>query len=309
MRKGFGSKVVLDGLDLAVAKGESLVILGKSGTGKSVLLKHMIGLLEPDAGTVEVEGEDFWAASRSRRDEMRRRFGMSFQEGALFDSMSVGENVAFPLKRHTRMSPPEVRERVAECLALVRLHGIEAKRPSELSGGMRRRVGFARAIALGPEVLLFDEPTTGLDPITTDVLARVMVRLRDRLNPTMGTITHDLKVAFPVAERVARLDGGRILVDRPLDGDQEVANPLDLVEHEEGSSRHDALGIGLGLHFTAEHELTYYRQRLGDLGARLPVATDASRRLFSLPLFPGLSDAEQDQVISVLAAVAAAHRR
>jgi len=215
VRKGFGSKVVLDGLDLAVAKGESLVILGKSGTGKSVLLKHMIGLLEPDAGTVEVEGEDFWAASRSRRDEMRRRFGMSFQEGALFDSMSVGENVAFPLKRHTRMSPPEVRERVAECLALVRLHGIEAKRPSELSGGMRRRVGFARAIALGPEVLLFDEPTTGLDPITTDVLARVMVRLRDRLNPTMVTITHDLKVAFQVAERVALLDGGRILVDLP----------------------------------------------------------------------------------------------
>jgi len=175
----------------------------------------MIGLLEPDAGTVEVEGEDFWAASRSRRDEMRRRFGMSFQEGALFDSMSVGENVAFPLRRHTRMSPAQVKERVAECLALVRLHGIEGKRPSELSGGMRRRVGFARAIALGPEVLLFDEPTTGLDPITTDVLARVMVRLRDRLNPTMVTITHDLKVAFQVAERVALLDGGRILVDLP----------------------------------------------------------------------------------------------
>jgi phospholipid/cholesterol/gamma-HCH transport system ATP-binding protein len=175
----------------------------------------MIGLLEPDAGTVEVEGEDFWRATRSRRDEIRRRFGMSFQEGALFDSMSVGENIAFPLKRHTHMSPAEVRDRVAECLALVRLHGIEEKRPSELSGGMRRRVGFARAIALGPEVLLFDEPTTGLDPVTTDVLARVMVGLRDRLNPTMVTITHDLKVAFDVGERVALLDGGKILVDLP----------------------------------------------------------------------------------------------
>lgn len=228
MRKGFGPKVVLDGLDLTVPKGESLVVLGKSGIGKSVLLKHVIGLLEPDSGTVEIGGEDFWAASRSRRDEIRRRFGMSFQEGALFDSMSVGENVAFPLRRHTRMTPAEVRDRVAECLALVRLEGIEAKRPSELSGGMRRRVGFARAIALRPDVLLFDEPTTGLDPITTDVLVRVMVRLRDRLNPTMVTITHDLKVAFAVAERVALLDGGRILVDLPprefeTSGDPRVA--------------------------------------------------------------------------------------
>jgi phospholipid/cholesterol/gamma-HCH transport system ATP-binding protein len=180
-----------------------------------VLLKHMIGLLKPDAGTVEVEGEDLWGASRSRRDEIRRRFGMSFQEGALFDSMTVGENIAFSLKRHTRMSPDEVRARVAECLALVRLRGIEGKRPSELSGGMRRRVGFARAIALKPEVLLFDEPTTGLDPITTDVLARVMIDLRDQMNPTMVTITHDLKVAFHLAERVALLDGGKILVDLP----------------------------------------------------------------------------------------------
>jgi phospholipid/cholesterol/gamma-HCH transport system ATP-binding protein len=175
----------------------------------------MIGLLTPDAGTVEVEGEDLWSASRSRRDEIRRRFGMSFQEGALFDSMSVGENIAFPLKRHTKMTPGEVSARVAECLSLVKLHGIEGKRPSELSGGMRRRVGFARAIALKPEVLLFDEPTTGLDPITTDVLARVMIDLRDRMNPTMVTITHDLKVAFEVAERVALLDRGKILVDLP----------------------------------------------------------------------------------------------
>ena len=215
MRKGFGPKLVLDDVDLEVARGESLVVLGKSGVGKSVLLKHMIGLLEPDAGRVEVEGEDLWTASRSRRDELRKRFGMSFQEGALFDSMSVGENVAFPLRRHTRMSPAEVRDRVAECLSLVRLPGIEAKRPSELSGGMRRRVGFARAIALAPAVLLFDEPTTGLDPITTDVLVRVMASLRDRMNPTMVTITHDLHVAFGVAERIALLDQGKVRVDLP----------------------------------------------------------------------------------------------
>ena len=215
LRKSFGPKLVLDGLDLSIARGDSVVVLGKSGAGKSVLLKHLVGLLEPDTGTVAVQGEDLWTAPRSRRDEIRRRFGMSFQEGALFDSMTVGENVAFPLRRHTRMTPAEVRGRVAECLALVRLHGIEERRPAELSGGMRRRVGFARAIALKPEILLLDEPTTGLDPITTDVLTRVIVRMRDTLMPTMVTITHDLKVAFPVAERGARLDGGRIVADLP----------------------------------------------------------------------------------------------
>jgi phospholipid/cholesterol/gamma-HCH transport system ATP-binding protein len=207
-----------------VARGESLVILGKSGVGKSVLLKHMIGLMTPDVGRVEVEGEDLWAVSRSRRDEIRKRFGMSFQEGALFDSMSVGENISFPLRRHTRMGDEEVRARVAECLALVRLPGVEAKRPSELSGGMRRRVGFARAIALAPAVLLFDEPTTGLDPITTDVLVRVMADLRDRMNPTMVTITHDLHVAFGVAERIALLDRGKVHVDLPPEAFRESAD-------------------------------------------------------------------------------------
>ena len=208
-----------------MARGESLVVLGKSGVGKSVLLKHMIGLMTPDAGRVEVEGEDLWAVSRSRRDELRRRFGMSFQEGALFDSMSVGENISFPLRRHTRMGNEELRARVAECLALVKLPGIEGKRPSELSGGMRRRVGFARAIALAPAVLLFDEPTTGLDPITTDVLVRVMADLRDRMNPTMVTITHDLHVAFGVAERIALLDQGKVRVDLPPEAFRESDDP------------------------------------------------------------------------------------
>jgi phospholipid/cholesterol/gamma-HCH transport system ATP-binding protein len=213
--KGFDGKVVLDRLDLAVATGESLVIVGKSGTGKSVLLKHVIGLLVPDAGTVEIEGEEFWKAGRVRRDAIRRKFGMSFQEGALFDSMSVGENIAFPLVRHARLTPGKIRARVAECLELVQLPGLEAKRPSELSGGMRRRVGFARAIALSPSILLFDEPTTGLDPITTDVISGVISALRERLNPTAITITHDLKVAFGIADRVALLHGGRIYAALP----------------------------------------------------------------------------------------------
>lgn len=223
--KSFDGKVVLDRLDLTVASGESLVIVGKSGTGKSVLLKHVIGLLVPDAGTVEIEGEDFWTAGRVRRDEIRRKFGMSFQEGALFDSMSVGENIAFPLVRHTPLTPEKIRARVAECLELVQLPGLEGKRPSELSGGMRRRVGFARAIALSPSILLFDEPTTGLDPITTDVISGVISALRKRMNPTAITITHDLKVAFGIADRVALLRRGRIHAALPPKAFETSAEP------------------------------------------------------------------------------------
>ncbi len=224
--KSFDGKKVLDGLDLSIPKGQSVVVLGKSGTGKSVLLKHVIGLLEPDAGKVEIEGEDLWAMTPRGRDETRRKFGMSFQEGALFDSMSVGENVAFPLVRHTKKSPEEIRARVAECLELVRLPGIEEKRTSELSGGMRRRVGFARAIALDPQILLFDEPTTGLDPVTTDVIVRVIEDLRKRFHPTAITITHDLKAAFEIADRVALLDSGKIRVDLPPREFEQSKDPL-----------------------------------------------------------------------------------
>ncbi len=211
--KSFGEKKVLVGLDLEVRKGESLALVGQSGIGKSVLLKHVIGLLKPDAGKIEIDGKDLWGISARERDVLRRKFGMSFQEGALFDSMSVGENIAFPLTRHTKKSKKEIAERVAECLELVRLPGIEDKRPSELSGGMRRRVGFARAIALQPEILLFDEPTTGLDPITTDVVVKVIEEMRSRLKPSAITITHDLRVAFSIADRVGLLSGGRIYVD------------------------------------------------------------------------------------------------
>jgi phospholipid/cholesterol/gamma-HCH transport system ATP-binding protein len=213
--KVFGERRVLDELDLGVPKSQSLVVLGKSGTGKSVLLKHIIGLLRPDSGTVYICGQNLWKISGPKRDVIRRKFGMSFQEGALFDSMSVFENVAFGLRRHTKMTASEVAARVAECLEMVRLPGIEEKRPSELSGGMRRRVGFARAIALKPEILLFDEPTTGLDAITSDVLAKVIVEMKERLKPTMVTITHDLKVAFDIADRVALLSNGKIHHDMP----------------------------------------------------------------------------------------------
>jgi phospholipid/cholesterol/gamma-HCH transport system ATP-binding protein len=214
LHKSFGGKVVLDGISFSVAPGESLVVVGPSGTGKSVLLKHLIGLLKPDSGKVFVAGEDLWALSHVARNGVRKKFGMSFQEGALFDSMSVFDNVAFPLRRSGR-PPGEVRERVRECLEIVHLPNVEDKRTSELSGGMRRRVGFARSIAHEPEILLFDEPNTGLDPIMTDIIDEVILEMREKMKPTIVTITHHMESARKIGDRVALLFGGKILYDAP----------------------------------------------------------------------------------------------
>jgi phospholipid/cholesterol/gamma-HCH transport system ATP-binding protein len=213
--KSFGPKLVLDHLDLDVADGESLVIVGGSGTGKSVTLKHVIGLIKPDAGSVVVDGVAIEQLDNRAITEFRRRFGMAFQEGALFDSMNVFDNVAFPLRRLSRKSSGEIRQRVDECLELVRLEGLGARDIAELSGGMRRRVGFARAIAHEPEILLFDEPTTGLDPVTTAQIAEVIREIRERSKTTMVTITHDMQVAFRVAHRIAMLFQGKIIAEAP----------------------------------------------------------------------------------------------
>ena len=209
--KSFDGRQVLCDMSIDVDQGESLVIVGGSGTGKSVTLKHIIGLLKPDRGHVYVDGQDMTAMPEVELNRFRRRFGMAFQEGALFDSMSVFENIAFPLRRHTKMSEKEIRARVEECLEDVHLHGVEKKRPSELSGGMRRRVGFARAISLKPEILLFDEPTTGLDPVISDVIAELIEEMDVKLGVTTITITHDMKVAFKIADRVAMLYKGKII--------------------------------------------------------------------------------------------------
>jgi len=214
LHKRFAGRPVLDGVDLSIAPGESLVIVGPSGTGKSVLLKHLIGLIRPDSGHVFVDGQDLWARDGVQRVAVRKKFGMAFQEGALFDSMSVYDNVAFPLRRSSR-SPSQVRARVEECLELVQLPDVASKRPSELSGGMRRRVGFARAIAHKPEILLFDEPNTGLDPIMTDVIAGVILGIRRQMQPTIVTITHHMPSARKIGDRLALLFGGHILFQAP----------------------------------------------------------------------------------------------
>lgn len=209
--KSFGEKKVLKGLNLNVEKGLSVVIVGGSGVGKSVFLKTLIGLLKPDAGKVLVDSVDIFSLSERELNEFRKKFGMCFQEGALFDSMTVFENIAFPLMRHRVMPVEKIKERVYECLEIVKLKGVENKFPSQLSGGMRRRVGFARAIALKPEILLFDEPTTGLDPVMTALIAETIKDLMKGDEVTAITITHDLQAASIIADKIAMLFDGKIV--------------------------------------------------------------------------------------------------
>jgi phospholipid/cholesterol/gamma-HCH transport system ATP-binding protein len=216
LSKSFGKLTVLSDVNLQVQEGESLVILGGSGTGKTVLLRNIMGLLKPDSGHVAIEGKIIQDLDRKELFEARKSIGMCFQMAALFDSMSVEENVGFALKRHGGMTPGEVEARVDECLNLVGLKGTQKLRPSELSGGMKRRVGFARAIALKPRILLFDEPTTGLDPVMTDVIGRIILGLKEELGVTSITITHDLKSAFKIADRIALLFRGEcIAIQKP----------------------------------------------------------------------------------------------
>ena len=224
--KTLGGRPVLRDMSIDVARGESLVIVGGSGQGKSVTLKHIIGLMQPDSGHVFVLGQDLCCMKPVDLNRFRRRFGMAFQEGALFDSMSVFENIAFPLRRNTKMTETEIRARVEECLEQVHLHGVETKRPSELSGGMRRRVGFARAISMKPDILLFDEPTTGLDPVISDVIAELIREMDRTMAVTTVTITHDMKVAFKIADRIAMLYEGHIIEEGTASEFQNSTDPI-----------------------------------------------------------------------------------
>ena len=208
--KRLGRTQVLRGVTLHVAAGESVVIIGRSGTGKSVLLKHVVGLMDPDAGTVRVEGIDVPSLRGKELLELRKRMGMLFQGGALFDSLSVGDNVGLPLREHTNVGEAQVGLVVKEKLHLVGLEGVEDMRPSNLSGGMKKRAALARALALTPEIMLYDEPTTGLDPITSDLINRLIRRLQERLKITSIAVTHDMRSAYHIGDRIAMLHEGRI---------------------------------------------------------------------------------------------------
>ncbi|MFQ5430955.1 MAG: ABC transporter ATP-binding protein [Nitrospinota bacterium] len=209
--KSFGTKNVLQGANLEIKKGESMVIIGGSGTGKSVLIKHMIGLLKPDAGRVVVDGQVVHELKEAELTELRKKFGMLFQGGALFDSLTVAENVGFALREHTDMTDAEIEKRVTERLELVGMTGINDLMPAELSGGMKKRVSLARAIAWNPEIILFDEPTTGLDPVMADVINDLIIKTTHALDVTAVTITHDMVSANRIADRIAMLYEGKIV--------------------------------------------------------------------------------------------------
>ena len=206
--KAYGSKQVLRGANLKVFRGEVMVILGGSGSGKSVTLRHMLGLEAPDAGRVIVEEEDITDVPEEDLYRVRKKFGMLFQSGALFDSMTVFENVAFPLREHTQMTEAEIGRAVREKLELVNLPGTEHLMPVDLSGGMRKRVGLARSIVLDPKMILYDEPTTGLDPITAQKINELIIDLQSKLNVTSVVVTHDIQSAFSVGDRIAFLNRG-----------------------------------------------------------------------------------------------------
>ena len=211
IHKSFGKQKVLDGLSLTIEAGKTTVIIGRSGGGKSVLLKHIIGLLKPDRGHVLIEETDIIGLSEKDLNEVRKKFGMLFQEAALFDSMTVGENVAFPLREQTKLKDEEIRRIVADRLRAVGLSGVEEKMPAELSGGMRKRVGLARAIALHPQIVLFDEPTTGLDPIMTEAINQLIIDTQKNFNLTCVVISHDIQSIFRIGHKIAMLYEGRII--------------------------------------------------------------------------------------------------
>jgi phospholipid/cholesterol/gamma-HCH transport system ATP-binding protein len=223
--KAFGDKKVLCGFSLDVVEGETMVIIGYSGTGKSVAIKHIVGLLVPDSGTVFVDGKEVPTLPRRELYALRAQIGYVFQFAALFDSMSIGDNVAMGLRK-LEMRPEDIRDRVSEALRLVDLPGTETRFPAELSGGMRKRVGIARAIALRPKYILYDEPTTGLDPVTSAVIDELMIRMRKQLGVTSVVITHDMRSAFTVGTRIAMLYHGRVRWEGTIDEIKQTTDPV-----------------------------------------------------------------------------------
>src|SRR3954467_8638155 len=224
--KAFGDREVLSGFSLDVREGETMVIIGYSGTGKSVAIKHIVGLLEPDAGEVWVDGLNVPELTRRELYALRSKIGYVFQFAALFDSFTIGENVAMGLRKQGELTESEIVQRVDEALDLVDLPNVRARFPAELSGGMRKRVGLARAIALRPKYILYDEPTTGLDPVTSAVIDQLMVRMREKLNVTGVVITHDMRSAFTVGTRIAMLYQGRVRWQGTIDEIQTTTDPL-----------------------------------------------------------------------------------
>ena len=224
--KAFEDHVVLDNVNLTLQDGETIVVIGRSGTGKSVLLKHIIGIMKPDMGQVVIDGQDITRVDDNELNAIRLKFGMLFQGAALFDSLNVRDNVAFNLIEHTKTDEKAINKRVAECLEMVGLHGIEDLRISELSGGMKKRVGLARAICINPKIILYDEPTTGVDPIGADAINELIKELQGKLKTLAVVVTHDMVSAYKVADRIAMLYKGKIVEVGTPDEIKNTKNPV-----------------------------------------------------------------------------------
>lgn len=247
LKKRFGPKVVLDGVDLSIERGETRVVIGRSGEGKSVLIKHIIGLLEPDEGTVEVDGIRLDWRKRESLVRVRSMVGMLFQGAALFDSLNVHDNVAFALVEQGRLGSAEIDRIVQEKLELVNLPGVGHLMPAELSGGMKKRVGLARALAAGPQVMLYDEPTTGLDPINADAINKLLHDMQRKLEVTSVVVTHDMTSAYEVADRISMLHLGRIIETGTPEEIRATGNPLVrqfVLGLAEGPITAEPLGVG-----------------------------------------------------------------
>ncbi len=226
LKKSFGSNLVLEGIDLTIEDGKTTVIIGQTGCGKSVLIKHIIGLLRPDEGEIVVNGVDITKVTRKEFSDILKNFGVLFQSAALFDSMTTGENVAFPLREHTNLPESRIMEIVKEKLAIVGLKGVESRYPAELSGGMKKRVGLARAIALDPKVLIFDEPTTGLDPVMSDTIDNLIMNTQKRLGVTSIVISHDIPGTYKIAHRIAMLYKGTVVLYGSPDDFKSTKDPI-----------------------------------------------------------------------------------
>jgi phospholipid/cholesterol/gamma-HCH transport system ATP-binding protein len=226
LRKSFGEQQVLKGVDLSVAKSEILAVLGKSGTGKSVLLRLLIGLEKPDSGSILINGQEVTNLAMGPLNEVRKKIGFLFQEAALYDSLTVAENVAFPLKRNTRLSDAERTEKVHQLLGSVGLDKDSEKMPSDISGGMRKRAGLARALALDPEIMLFDEPTAGLDPVTSAEIGKLIQKLRDERHTTSVVVTHDMHAAHHFSDRLVMLKEGNVLIEGTFNDLEQSKDPF-----------------------------------------------------------------------------------
>jgi phospholipid/cholesterol/gamma-HCH transport system ATP-binding protein len=226
LQKSFGENHVLRGVHLEIQQGESMVVIGGSGSGKTVLIKCIIGLIRPDGGEIYVDGLEITSLNERRLNEVRKKFGMLFQGGALFDSMKVWENVGFGLRQQTRLGEEEIRRIATEKLRLLGLKDVEDLMPAELSGGMKKRVSLARAIALEPEMLLYDEPTTGIDPVVADAINELIIQMREKLNVTSIAITHDMKSAYKIGDRIAMLYQGKIIEVGTPDDIKNSPNPI-----------------------------------------------------------------------------------